>query len=180
MQFRLCHVRTSGRSAEGLFPDRRWEGTSRDGSARSVSIGATLTGHQADVPVDDNRCCVRQMPPATARRLMLQGGFESKIVSQENPRPRLPSVAAPSRAKRSCNGCASRIQAIAATAGSRREPTRSAFRQPSQASLLAGRRTGVRTRPILSTTIRPAFGRAVLRRPRGDERRPRANRSSRD
>src|SRR5262245_35606453 len=42
------------------------------------------------------------------------------------------------------------------------------------------RRTCARTRLILSTTVRPVSGRAVLRRPCGGQRRPRANRPSRD
>src|SRR6516165_5805815 len=42
------------------------------------------------------------------------------------------------------------------------------------------RRSRARTRLILSTTVRPVSGRAVLRRPRGGQRRPRANRSARD
>src|SRR5262245_65637135 len=42
------------------------------------------------------------------------------------------------------------------------------------------RRSRARPRLMLSTTVRPASGRAVLRRPGGGQRRPRANRSSRD
>src|SRR5262249_2496162 len=42
------------------------------------------------------------------------------------------------------------------------------------------RRSRARPRPMLSTTVRPASGRAVVRRPGGGQRRPRANRSSRD
>src|SRR6266403_3314931 len=42
------------------------------------------------------------------------------------------------------------------------------------------RRSRARPRLMSSTTVRPASGRAVLRRPRGGRRRPRANRSSRD
>src|SRR5262244_2793382 len=42
------------------------------------------------------------------------------------------------------------------------------------------RRSRARTRLILSTTVRPVSGRAVLHRPCGGQRRPRANRSSRD
>src|ERR1700758_938864 len=42
------------------------------------------------------------------------------------------------------------------------------------------RRSRARPRLMFSTTVRPASGRAVLRRPRGGRRRPRANRSSRD
>src|SRR5712692_4830740 len=42
------------------------------------------------------------------------------------------------------------------------------------------RRSRARPRLMSSTTVRPASGRAVLRRPGGGQRRPRANRSSRD
>src|SRR5438132_2850106 len=42
------------------------------------------------------------------------------------------------------------------------------------------RRSRARPRLMFSTTVRPASGRAVLRRLRGGRRRPRANRSSRD
>src|SRR5467141_3490518 len=42
------------------------------------------------------------------------------------------------------------------------------------------RRSRARPRLMFSTTVRPDSGRAVLRRPRGGRRRPRANRSSRD
>src|SRR5499433_56157 len=42
------------------------------------------------------------------------------------------------------------------------------------------RRSRARTRLILSTTVRPVSGRAVLHRPCGGQRRPRANRPSRD
>src|SRR6516162_5668036 len=42
------------------------------------------------------------------------------------------------------------------------------------------RRSRARPRLMLSTTVRPASGRAVVRRPGGGQRRPRANRSSRD
>src|SRR5262250_383435 len=42
------------------------------------------------------------------------------------------------------------------------------------------RRSRARPRLMLSTTVRPASGRAALRRSRGDEWRPCANRSSRD
>jgi hypothetical protein len=39
---------------------------------RRSAFGAVLTGHQADVLVDDNWCCVRHVPLATAQRLILQ------------------------------------------------------------------------------------------------------------
>src|SRR5438132_5787821 len=42
------------------------------------------------------------------------------------------------------------------------------------------RRSRARPRLMFSTTVRPVSGRAVLRRPRGGQRRPRAYRSSRD
>lgn len=136
---------------------------------RRAAFGAVLTGREADVLVDDNRCCVRHLPPATAQRLILsRPRSESKIVSQENLRPRMPCAAAPSRARRSCYDHASRSLPIAATATARRRATPSFFRQPAHA----------RRWPILSTTVRPVSGRAVLRRPRGDERRPRASRLS--
>src|SRR5262249_6064872 len=42
------------------------------------------------------------------------------------------------------------------------------------------RRSRARPRLMFSTTARPASGRAVLRRPGGGQRRPRANRSATD
>src|SRR5467141_704766 len=42
------------------------------------------------------------------------------------------------------------------------------------------RRSRARPRLMFSTTVRPDSGRAVLRRPRGGRRRPRANRPARD
>jgi hypothetical protein len=99
----------SGRLAQGPLPDKRREGTWRVKRFATFRTAAVLAGHQADVLVDDNRCCVRQMPPATAWRLMLSGSL-SRV---EDRQPKEPAAAPskrcrPSRAGRSCCDRASR------------------------------------------------------------------------
>src|SRR5215471_4626956 len=104
---------------------------------------------------------------------VMQGGVcsqaalpESNFVSQENQRLRLPALP-PRMGQRSCHGCASRPQPIAATAPS-----------PRRARLLCRLRSRARITLIFSPTVGPVCGRAVLRRPSGGERC--ANRPSRD
>ena len=123
----------SGRSVQDRSPTTDGRGLRGSNRPATFRIAAVLTGHQADVLVDDNWCCVRHVPPATAQRLILsRPRFESKIVSQENLRPCMPCAAAPSRARRSCYDRASRPYPIAAAATARRRATPSIFWQLAQ------------------------------------------------
>src|SRR5499427_4389510 len=102
-----------------------------------------------------------------------QGRYpESKDRQQREPAAALAERCRPVTGQRSCCDRASTPQPIAADATSRRRATR--------IRLLAMRRSRARPGLMLSTTVRPASGRAVVRRPGGGQRRPRANRSSRD
>src|SRR5262249_7005338 len=150
---------------------------SRAGLVRGVAWMRRARTIEADVLVDTTGVACGTCRAQRRGGLNFQGRYpESKIVSQENQRPRSPSAAAPSRAK-----------GHAATA--HRNLNRSLPKQPRLAERCFGGRRGLgrlasadlaRTRPILSTTVRPVSGRAVLRRPRGGLWRPRANRSARD
>src|SRR6516162_924213 len=124
-------------------------------------MDAARADHRSRCSCGHHRCCVRHMPRATAGR--------PKLLKPLSPGRRSP-------AKGTC-GRAPKPSPFAAKATSRR---RGLFRRPARARLLAMRRSRARTRLILSTTVRPVSGRAVLRRPRGGQRRPRANRSARD
>src|SRR5215471_2311979 len=120
-------------------------------------------------------------PGLRAGRPARNGGaayaFQGRYPESKDRQPREPAAALAERCRpvtgqRSCCERASTPYPIAADATSRRGATRT--------RLLAMRRSRARPRLMLSTTVRPASGRAVLHRPGGGQRRPRANRSSRD
>ncbi len=153
LQFRLCRVRTSGASIARTAPRPARGGTLQDaeGSRRSASWRRRGAG-KADVLVDDNRYRARPMPHAGRRRPMLSGPlFDSQIVSQGTRGRAYFSVAAPSRARRSCYDRASRTIPIVAAARSRRRATRL---RPMAVS--PAHRT-----PVHSTAVRPQSGRAA-------------------
>jgi hypothetical protein len=152
LQFRLCRVRTSGAFVARAAPPRPARGgTLQDakGPRRSAGWRRRRAG-KADVLVDDNRYRARPLPHARRRRPMLSGPlFDSQIVSQGTRGSAHFSVAAPSRATRSCYDRASRTIPIVAATGSRRRATRS---RPLAVS--PAHRT-----PVHSTAVRPQSGR---------------------
>src|SRR5262249_12628191 len=140
-------------------------------------MDAARTDHRSRCSCGHHRCCVRQMPRATAGRFTLL----KPLSRVEDRQPKEPAAALAERCRpvtgqRSCCDRAPKPSPFAAKATSRR---RALFRRPARARLLAMRRSRARTRLILSTTVKPVSGRAVWRRPRGGQGRPRATGSER-
>ena len=101
LQFRLCHVRTSGRSAARTASRPRWEGFHARSRFRGAFHRAALTSLRPMFLWTITGIACGTCLPRRRAGLCFRSRFESKIVSQKNSRPRARCAAAPSRAQRS-------------------------------------------------------------------------------